>query len=491
MQAQLRFEPDENAPHVNPDVYGHFSEHLGKCIYEGLWVGEDSPIPNVRGIRSDVVNALKAIKVPVLRWPGGCFADEYHWKDGIGPRKDRPGIYNSHWGGVVETNHFGTHEFLDLCEQLGAKPYVSGNVGSGTVREMQEWVEYISSDADSPMANLRRKNGRKAAWKLPFFAVGNETWGCGGNMRPEYYADVYRQYSTFIKNYSGNRVYHIACGANSRDENWTEVLMQNVGRRMNGLSLHNYTLAHGHWPPSGSATKFDEAAWIDILQHALGMDSLIKGHCAVMDKHDPDKRIGMVVDEWGTWYAVEPGTNPGFLYQQNSIRDALVAAVHFHIFHRYADRISMTNIAQMINVLQSVILTDGPRMLRTPTYWVFEMFKVHQGGQVIPVRIQSPDYTHGSVTVPAVSASATKSDAVYLSLANLDPHNGAEVCAEVAPSTLKPVEARVLTAGDMTAHNTFADPDHVMAKPLKGLRETSQGVFIDMPPMSVALVKLV
>ncbi|MHB8637752.1 MAG: alpha-N-arabinofuranosidase [Fimbriimonadaceae bacterium] len=490
MRAHLRFEPTDGAPNVNPDIYGHFAEHLGKCIYEGIWVGEESPTPNVRGIRSDVVKALRAIKVPVVRWPGGCFADEYHWMDGIGPRAKRPGIYNSHWGGVVESNHFGTHEFLDFCDQIGAKPYVSGNVGSGTVREMQDWVEYISSDANSPMANLRRKNGRKTPWKLPFFGVGNETWGCGGNMRPEYYADLYRQHNTFIKNYSGNRVYRIASGANSRDENWTEVLMERAGRHMNGLSLHNYTLAHGHWPPSGSAIDFEEGAWIDILQHALGMDSLIKGHCAVMDKHDPDKHIGMVIDEWGTWYAVEAGTNPGFLYQQNSLRDALVAAVHFHIFHRYADRIAMTNIAQMINVLQAVILTDGPRMLRTPTYWVFDMFKVHQGGQLIPLTIQSPNYRHGSATIPAISASATKSDAVYLSLANLDPHNGAEVCAEVAPPNLKPVSARVLSASDMVAHNTFSDPDHVSPTAFTGIRETNEGVFIEMPPMSIAVVKL-
>lgn len=491
MQVQLRLEPDANAPHVNPDIYGHFSEHLGKCIYEGIWVGEESTIPNVRGIRSDVVAALKAMKVPVLRWPGGCFADEYHWRDGVGPRSERPGIYNSHWGGVVESNHFGTHEFFDLCEQIGAKPYVNGNVGSGTVKETQDWVEYMTSDADSPMANLRRKHGRKDPWKLPFFAVGNETWGCGGNMRPEYYADVYRQYNTFVRNYSGNHIYRIASGANSRDERWTDVLMEQAKGHMNGLTLHNYTLANGKWPPSGSAINFDEGAWIDILQHALAMDPLIAGHAEVMDRHDPERKVGMVVDEWGTWYAVEPGTNPGFLYQQNSMRDALVAAIHFHIFQKHAARVSMANIAQMVNVLQAVILTDGPKMLRTPTYWAFEMFKDHQGGQVIPIEIESPEYRHGSVSIPAVSAAATKSDAVYLSLVNLDPHNAAEVCAELQPETLKAKSARVLTAAAMTDHNTFDNPDTVSPKPLEGLRATSQGLYIDVPPMSIAVVTLV
>ncbi|HLK14836.1 MAG TPA: alpha-L-arabinofuranosidase C-terminal domain-containing protein, partial [Fimbriimonadaceae bacterium] len=289
---------------------------------------------------------------------------------------------------------------------------------------------------------------------------------------------------------SGNRVYRIAVGPNSRDEHWTEVMMENVGRRMNGLSVHNYTVAHGKWPPSGSAIHFDEAAWFDILHTALGMDSLIKGHCEVMDRHDPDRHVGMAVDEWGTWYAVEPGTNPGFLFQQNSLRDALVAAVHFHIFHRYANRIVMANIAQMVNVLQAVILTDGPKMLRTPTYWVFEMFQVHQGGQVVPVLLETPDYTVGDASVPAVSASATRTDgSYYLSLANLNPHEGAEVCVEVVPDKLKAAGARVLTAAEMTAHNTFDDPDRVSAKPLTAIRETTQGVFIDLPPMAVATVK--
>ena len=405
---------------IHPEIYGHFAEHLGHCIYGGIWVGEDSDIPNTRGIRNDVLGALRQLEIPVLRWPGGCFADEYHWRDGIGPRSERPSMINTHWGGVVENNHFGTHEFFDLVELLGTKAYISGNVGSGTVQEMMEWVEYMTSPADSPLANERRSNGRDEPWRLEYFGVGNESWGCGGNMRPEYYADLYRRYNTFVKNY-GPKIYRIACGATNHDLNWTEVLMERAGNRMDGLSLHYYNLPTGNWKAKGPATGFGEDEYLATLARTLKMDQLIEDHDAVMDKYDPRQRVGMIVDEWGVWTNVEPGTNPGFLYQQNSLRDALVAALNFHIFHKHADRVRMANIAQMVNVLQAMILTDGRRMVRTPTYWVFEMFKVHQGGQYIPLEIESGVHGNGDWTIPVVSASASRdpeTGAVHLSLVN-------------------------------------------------------------------------
>jgi alpha-N-arabinofuranosidase len=367
---------DQPGPVVNKNVYGHFAEHLGRGIYEGIWVGPDSKIPNTRGIRNDVVAALKELNIPVLRWPGGCFADEYHWKDGIGPREKRPAMINTHWGGVVEDNSFGTHEFMDLVEQLGTDAYVTGNVGSGTPQEMMEWVEYMTSDAVSPMANLRRQNGREKPWRLPYFGIANEPWGCGGNMRPEYYADEYRKYNTFVKNYDRTKpIYRIAAGANSQEYRWTEVMMEMAGRRMDGLSLHYYTLPTGNWGAKGSATVFGEDQWFSTLQRTLRMDEMIAKHGAIMDKAEAGwpsgsggrpKKIGLVVDEWGTWYDQEPGSTPGFLYQQNSLRDALVAALNFHIFQKHAGRVVMANIAQTINVLQAMILTDKEKMLRTP-----------------------------------------------------------------------------------------------------------------------------
>ena len=485
---------DAPGPVVNRNIYGHFAEHLGRGIYEGIWVGPDSPIPNTRGMRNDVLAALKALDIPVLRWPGGCFADEYHWRDGIGPREKRPAMINTHWGGVVENNHFGTHEFMDLVELLGTNAYVSGNVGSGTVQEMMEWVEYMTSPADSPLANLRRQNGRDKPWRVPYFGVGNENWGCGGTMRPEYYADEFRRYNTFIKNYDrANPIYRIACGASDENVRWTEVLMGAAARQMNGLSLHYYTLPTGNWGKKGSATAFGEDQWFSTLRRTLRMDDFITRHAAIMDEADPDKRVGLVVDEWGTWYDVEPGTQPGFLYQQNTLRDAIVAALNFHIFHRHADRVVMANIAQTINVLQAVILTDKEKMLRTPTYWVFEMFKVHQGGTVLPVELQSPDYAFGQEKIPMVSASATRAadgSAVHLSLANASPAR--DVTLTVALKGVAPSSAsgRVLTAPAVNAHNTFAAPDAVRPAPFGGATLKGDTLEIRLPAKSVVVLAL-
>ncbi|HSI73029.1 MAG TPA: alpha-L-arabinofuranosidase C-terminal domain-containing protein, partial [Fimbriimonas sp.] len=476
MANTLTLDLGKPGPTVNPNIYGHFAEHLGRGIYEGLWVGEDSSIPNTRGIRNDVVQALKNLNLPVLRWPGGCFADEYHWKGGIGPRESRPSIINTHWGGVVENNHFGTHEFFDLCEQLGCEPYVCGNVGSGTVPEMMEWVEYMTSGADSPMSKLRRKNGREEPWRLRYFGVGNESWGCGGNMRPEYYADEYRRYNTFVKNYGGNKIERIACGANSGDVRWTEVLMERAGGHMDGLALHYYTLCSG-WPPSGSATEFSGTEWNAIIGAAKEMDRLIQEHRGAMFKHDPKGRVGLVVDEWGTWFECEKGSTPGFLYQQNSMRDAVVAVLTLHIFHKHADRVTMANIAQMVNVLQAMVLTDGERMLRTPSYWAFEMLKDHQGGMVVPIE------SH----MDGVSISATRKDEqILVSLANLEFAADHTITLGV---TAKTAVGRLLTGSAMTAHNTFEEADRV--KPIEHPIKIEQGrISFDLPRHGVVSVEL-
>ena len=494
LSATATLKADQPGAVVNRNIYGHFAEHLGRGIYEGVWVGPDSPIPNTRGIRNDVVAALKALNIPVLRWPGGCFADEYHWRDGIGPREKRPSMINTNWGGVVENNHFGTHEFMDLVDQLGTDAYITGNVGSGTAQEMMEWVEYLTSDAISPMANLRRQNGRDKAWRIPYFGVGNEPWGCGGNMRAEYYADEFRKYNSFIKNYDRNKpIFRIASGAQPSNYAWTETLMDQVGRRMNGLSLHYYTLPTGNWGKKGSATVFGEDQWFATLSRTLQMDEFITKHAAVMDKTDPQKRIGLVVDEWGTWYDVEPGTEPGFLYQQNTLRDAIVAALNFHIFHRHADRVVMANIAQTINVLQAMILTDKEKMLRTPTYWVFEMFKVHQGGTVLPVDVVSPDYAFGDQKIPAVSASATRTadgKAVYFSLANAHPRAAVTLTVSLAGYSPSAVTGRVLTAPAMNAYNTFAAPDAVMPAPFGGASLKGGTLEVRLRPKSVVVLEL-
>jgi len=484
-EVNIKLNINDDSPTIARDIYSHFAEHLGHCIYGGLWVGEDSEIPNTKGIRNDVVEALKAIKIPTLRWPGGCFADEYHWKDGVGPRADRPRMYNSHWGGVVENNHFGTHEFFELCEQLGCEAYVCGNVGSGTVKEMSEWVEYITSPAESPMADLRRANGRNEPWKMKYFGVGNESWGCGGHMRPEYYADEYRRYNTFVRTYGPNKILRIACGPNTADFRWTEVMMERAHPHMDGLALHYYTLLDQKWPPSGSALEFGPTEYQSTINSAFHMEELIEKHSEIMDKVDPEKIVNLVVDEWGTWHPVEPGTNPGFLFQQNTMRDALVAAIHFDIFHRHCDRVRMANIAQMVNVLQAMILTDGPNMLRTPTYWVFEMYSGHQDAQRIDVQLPLNYAQNRSFTATA----SRKGDVITLSASCLNLEAGTTVQFSGIPSGFTIKSARVLHAQAIQDHNTFDSPDTICPRAIEAILKDGE-LSIVLPPASVATVEL-
>jgi len=377
---------------ISRHIYGHFSEHLGRCIYGGYWVGKDSDIPNTRGIRDDIVDALRKTGIPNLRWPGGCFADEYHWMDGIGPRKDRPRMVNTHWGEVTEDNSFGTHEFLDLCEQLNTEPYICGNVGSGSVEEMSKWVEYVNFHGVSPMADLRRVNGRDEPWNVKYWGVGNENWGCGGNMTAEFYADQYRRYATYCRSYGDNQLLRIAGGANSTDYGWTETLMKKIPHwMMYGISMHYYTT---DWDNKGSATEFGESGYFNMLQRCLKVEEALDRHITIMDKYDPEKKVALLVDEWGAWHEVEPGTNPGFLFQQNTVRDAMVAALSLNYFNERCDRIKMANIAQTVNVLQAMVLTDEEKMLLTPTYHVFEMFQVHHDATLLPLTLKSPDYEY-------------------------------------------------------------------------------------------------
>jgi alpha-N-arabinofuranosidase len=491
MTTQITVHTEESKGVISRHIYGHFAEHLGRCIYSGFWVGQDSPIPNRFGIRNDVVEALRRIQIPVLRWPGGCFADEYHWKDGIGPPAQRKRMINSHWGGGVEDNQFGTHEFLQLCELLECEPYIAGNVGSGTVQEMQEWVEYITFDGDSPLTNERRANGRQQPWRIRYFGVGNENWGCGGNMRPEYYADLYRRYQTYLRNYGDNKLYRIACGANTFDYQWTEVLMREAGRYMDGLSLHYYTVP-GDWNHKGSAKNFTEDEWFITMQKALVMDELIDRHSEIMDRYDPEKRVGLIVDEWGAWYDVEPGTNPGYLYQQNSLRDALVAGVTLNIFNNHCGRVHMANLAQTVNVLQALILTDEERLVLTPTYHVFDLYRPHQGATLLTTTIEGQaDYHHNGHSLPQISVSASKNAAgiIHLTLCNIDSRSAAQAAIRfIGGGSISQVSGRVLTAGDRQAHNTFDRPETVKPADLQTADFGGQEVRVELEPMSVVVV---
>jgi alpha-N-arabinofuranosidase len=479
---------------ISKDIYGHFSEHLGRCIYEGLWVGLNSKIPNSYGIRNDVLFALREIKVPNLRWPGGCFADTYHWRDGIGPQEKRASIVNTHWGGVTEDNSFGTHEFMKLTELLDCDAYINGNVGSGTVREMAEWVEYLTSDSDSPMTKLRKENGREQPWKVKYWAIGNENWGCGGNMTAEFYTDVMRQFSTYLNNYGGNRLYRVACGPSDYNVAWTETLMKDPASRgrFQGLSIHYYSVPDGWNTSKGSATNFDENRWFRTMRANLQMDEVIKGHEAIMDRYDPQKNKGLVVDEWGNWYDVEPGTNPGFLYQQNTLRDALTAAIHLNIFNQHAERVRVANLAQMVNVLQSVILTKDDKMVLTPTYHVFRMFRVHQEAQLLKTDLRCEDYAFGDRKIQALSASASvdKSGKVHISLANLNPNKPIVVTCPVIGEIYKKITGEVLTADAMNAMNTFEAGDKVKPTAFNGFTYNDGVLTVTMPSKSVVVLEL-
>ena len=489
---RLIIEADRAVSTINRNIYGHFSEHLGRGIYGGIWVGEDSSIPNTRGIRNDVVKALKEIRVPVLRWPGGCFADEYHWMDGIGPRDERPEMINTNWGGVTEDNSFGTHEFLDLCEQLGAEPYINVNVGSGTVEEMSNWIEYTTFDGESPMANLRRQNGRDEPWKVKFWGIGNECWGCGGNMTPDYYANVFRNYITFAKNYGDNQLYRIASGASGDDYNWTETLMKNAGSYMQGLSLHYYTVPKD-WSDKGSATNFNEEEYFTTIEKTLFMDEIITRHSAIMDRYDPQKRVGLIVAEWGAWHNVEPGANPGFLYQQNTMRDAIVAGINLNIFNAHSDRVQMANIAQMVNVLQSVLLTDEEKMLRTPTYWVFYLYKVHQEATLLPISFASNKYQYNNREIDAVSVSASKdaNGKIHITLVNIDPNNEQQINIQLIGASVKKVSGQILTSEKINDYNTFEQPDKVSVTTFKGASlKGNDNLSVELPSKSVVMLEL-
>ncbi len=476
---------------ISRHIYGHFSEHLGRCIYDGFWVSDTSTINRKDRIRLDVVEALKKIKIPNLRWPGGCFADEYHWRDGIGPRKQRPSMINTNWGNVKEDNSFGTHEFLDLCSLLGCEPYITANVGSGTVEEMSKWVEYLNFDGQSPLSDMRKQNGRNTPWNVTLWGVGNESWGCGGNMTPEFYADQYRRYATFAKNYPNARLKKIAGGANSDDYNWTDVMMKKVGTGMWGISLHYYTVPKT-WRDKGSATQFDEKEYFGTMKNCLHMEELVQKHSTIMDKYDPEKKVSLVVDEWGIWTNNEPGTNPAFLYQQNSLRDALVAGTTLNIFNNHSDRVRVANLAQTINVLQALILTQGNKMLLTPTYHVFDLYKVHQDAKWLPLQLSSPDYTVDNQKIPAVNVSASQDStgAVHLSLVNLDAGKKITLRTALEGISWKTVSGQILTSARFNDINTFEKPDNIKPMPFKGAKKEGNDLVVELPALSVVVLEL-
>ncbi len=498
--ARIFINENHKKGHINPEIQGQFSEHLGRGIYEGLYVRSDSGIENVNGMRTDVVDALKEMKVPLLRWPGGCFADEYHWKDGIGLKQSRKKMINTHWGGVLEDNSFGTHEFFELARQLGCKTYINGNLGSGTVQEMSEWIEYMTFDGVSPMTELRKANGREKPWRVDYFGIGNENWGCGGNMTPEYYANLYRRYQTYCRQYHSERPFLKVCGGpNMADTNWTKKVLETcfaepAGAASHGfmdlLSIHYY-VHPGEWENKGSATEFTEDMYYQTMERTLYTEDLLKIHGDILDTFDPEKKIGFSFDEWGGWYEVEPGTNPGFLYQQNTMRDALLAGVTLNIFNQHCDRVKLACLAQMVNVIQSVILTEGEKMILTPTYHVFHMYKDHQDGELLDsVLLENGEAGNEEHPIPALSESVSMKDGVItVTIANMDADKSYPVTLEFADRIPEKMEGRVVTE-EMHAHNTFENPDTVTERALSGIAPAERGCTFTIPACSVVKLSI-
>jgi alpha-N-arabinofuranosidase len=484
---------------ISRDIFGQFAEHLGHGVYGGIWVGRDSKIPNTRGIRNDVVAALKAIKVPDIRWPGGCFADEYDWRDGIGPK--RVVRVNSNWGGVLDPNTFGTDEFMDFIHQIGSEAYLSVNVGSGSPHEAADWLEYMTAGQPTTLEQERAANGHPAPYKVGFLGIGNESWDCGGNMSPDYYLSQLKIYSRFVHNFNLNGPDHtdsmlkIAVGPGGdgpRWTEWTDVIMKAYQQHswswdINGLSMHNYTVIN--WQNKFDSEHFGETEYAQILKETLKMEELINEHSAIMDKYDPQKKVALVVDEWGGWYAPLAGTNPGFLIQQNSLRDAVLAALNLNIFARHADRVRMANIAQMINVLQSMILTDKEKMVLTPTYYVFKMYVPFQDATFVPVSYDAGTYTQGDITLPRVDAIAAKDSTgkLWLEVTNVDPDQSVEIEAGLAGITAKSATGQTLTAPKVDSVNTFDAPSAVVPKPISAKVQDGK-VVLQLPPKSVTVV---
>ncbi|MET4082784.1 alpha-N-arabinofuranosidase [Pedobacter sp. UYP30] len=491
-QNTVQLEASKNPVTINKNIYGHFAEHLGRCIYDGFYVGEgNKQIPNTNGVRNDIIAALKKLKVPILRWPGGCFADTYHWKNGIGDKSKRPSMVNTWWGNVTEDNSFGTHDFLNMCKEIGAEPYLSGNVGSGEVQELADWVQYVNYDAKSPMSDLRRKNGQDKPWKVKYWGVGNEAWGCGGNMTADYYKDIYRKYATFMSDPGvDGGLFKIASGASDDDYHWTETLMRDIPNHMlQGVAMHHYSV---DWNHKSSATKFNEDEYFKTMKSALFMDELVIKHSAIMDKYDPKKKIALVVDEWGGWYDVEPGTNPGFLYQQNTMRDAMIAGCTLNIFNNHADRVRLACLAQAVNVLQAVILTKGNKIIETPTYHVMEMYNVHQDATLIPIQVKSENYVHNGKALPAVSASASKDKvgSTHISLVNIDPVKKQTITIDLGDEAYKTVTGRILKSAKLQDFNSFDKPNEIHPQVFNGAKLNAKNLTVEIPPFSVVVLEL-
>lgn len=473
---------------ISPEIYGHFSEHIGGVFYDGLWVGEDSDVENIRGFRAELVRKFAALGPAVLRWPGGCFAETYDWRDGIGVRDARP-VRRSWWtpdDGRLEPNAVGTHEFMDFCRLTGAKPYFAANLTAMTPRDIRDWMDYCNSPAGSTtLARLREENGDREPFGVRYWGVGNENWGGGGNMTPEFYADEFRRYAMLMHNVCPDAAL-IGCGPNGADFEWTRRFLENYrssSRMMRGYSVHYYCGS------AGDPLRFTQEEWYRQLAQARGMESLLERHWSIIRGFGLESDARLVVDEWGCWHPAGSGPSAGrnLFEQQSTMRDALVSSLTLDVFNNHCDKVIMANVAQLCNNLHCLFFADGRKFALTPTYHVFDLYRPHKDGRAIRVLHNAdPIVFDGARSIPALSASASVRDGLLtLTVSNLSFSDPLELELEAFGGRLADrAEVRVLRHDDPHACNTFAYPNEVAPEDA-----VWNLPVVELPPASVVSIR--
>ena len=511
---------DEPKDEISRNIYGHFTEHIGGVIYDGVWVGENSKIPNQYGIRSALIDKLKQIRVPILRWPGGCFADSYDWKDGIGPAAQRPRRTNF-WEGdpdavrlhgkgpqIIEPNTFGTNEFMRFCKLSGAEPYLAVNLRSLPALDFDHWVEYCNSPAGSTTyGDMRASSGFPEPFNVRYWGVGNESWGCGGNFAPEQYASEFRRYTDWLPQF-GVDLQLIGAGPNGNDMDWTRRFFEQLStghayrnRHFSGWSIHHYAAnlsrgkTHDWILGKGDALQFDAVDWYELLMECNRIEQIMADQWTVMAEYDPQHRVKLVVDEYGPWYREGTELDPTHIFgQQVTVRDALATALTLDAFNRNAEKVSVATCAQLINNINALFLCHEDRFFATPNYYVFAMYAGHQGGQSLRAEFSAPQVHYQRDGKPAqfwgLNGSASRKGNV-ITLTAVSPRLTDPSLTQIVLRGGTAASARgfVLTSTDIHSHNTFQAPDTVHSAPL-GVTVSGGALTVTIPPASVVKLEI-
>jgi alpha-N-arabinofuranosidase len=518
--AQVEIFLDESKGTIAPEIYGQFTEHIGGVIYDGVWVGEQSRIPNRYGIRKELVERMNQIHVPILRWPGGCFADSYDWKDGIGPVAQRPKRTNFwevdpdaarlHGKGaqVIEPNEFGTNEFMRFCQLTKAEPYLAVNLRSQPALEFDHWVEYCNAPAGgTTLGDMRAKSGFTDPFNVRYWGVGNESWGCGGNFTPEEYASEFRRYTTWIPEF-GVDLQLIGAGPNGNDIDWTHKFFEQIvtdhpyhNPHFKGWSIHHYASDLSRGKPhdwitgKGDALKFEVVDWYEIMRECYRIEKIMSDQWAVMGQYDPEHQVKLVVDEYGPWYREGTELDPTHIFgQQVTVRDALATALTLDAFNRNCEKVSVATCAQLVNNLNALFLCHEDRFFATPNFYVFEMYAAHQGAQSLRAEFGAPDIHYDrdgkDTTFWGLNGSASrKGRTVTLTMVNPSLSSPVDTQIALRGGDATAASGVVLNASDMHAHNTFDQPEAVKSASL-AVSVSSGLLKVSIPPASVSKIEI-